>query len=94
VKLDKSKVQSISNVENEHLQKILTVEAKKTIQLNCAFRKVEKYIKRFNRELPTLRAPHRQHVFSHNDICKIIFDKWEKYDKEVVREKNPCAPKV
>jgi hypothetical protein len=57
------------------------------------FPKVEKYIKMFNRELPTLRAPCRQHVFPHNDICKIIFDQWEKYDKEVVREQTPSSPK-
>jgi hypothetical protein len=45
VKLHKSEVQSISNVEKGHLQKFLTVEAKKTTQLKCTSLKLRNILK-------------------------------------------------
>jgi hypothetical protein len=85
----KYEVQGISNVEKGKLKKFLIEEDKKTTQLTCALTKVEEYIKRFSRELPTLKSLRRQYVFPHNDICKILFDQWEKYDKEIVSNQTP-----
>jgi hypothetical protein len=88
----KADVQGKSNVEKGHLEKFLTNEVRKTTQLKCTFPKTEKYIKRFSRKLPTLRASPRKHVFSHIDLYKTLFEQWKKYDKEVVRDQIPSSP--
>jgi hypothetical protein len=51
--------------------------------MKCSLPKIENYIKRFNRELPILKAPKRQHIFPHIDLCNELFIKWEKYDKNI-----------
>jgi hypothetical protein len=74
-------VHNVSIIRKGHLLKFLTEEVRKVTQLKCDFPKIDKYIKRFNRELPILKAPRKHHTFSHNDLCNMIFEKWEKYGR-------------
>jgi hypothetical protein len=49
-------VRGILDLEKVNLQKYLTDEVSKVTQLKCTFLKIEKYIKRFNRELSYFKS--------------------------------------
>jgi hypothetical protein len=81
----KLSIQGISNMEKGHLQIFLTNEAKRKTQIQCAFSKMEKYIKRFSMQLATLRVPCRQHIFLHFDLFKKLFKQCEVYDRALTK---------